>query len=118
MENKFENTDKPLNEVLKDGRIGNNLTQEQMAQKTNISRQTLSKYENGEQEPTLDYLKKFCMECKKSADQILGISIAASAGLSMMARNIAIAAERLDPKTQEEIFEIIKKLGNMLNFFI
>ncbi len=118
MVNEVKNEINPLNENIKQGRMDNKYTQDELAEKTHITRQTLSKYENGEQIPNADFLREFCKVCKKSADQILGISLVTTSGLSFMARNIAMAAEKLDPKTQEEILQIIKKLGNMLHFFI
>lgn len=46
-----------MNKRLKDLRIAHNLTQEDMAKKLMITRQAISRWENGETEPNLETLK-------------------------------------------------------------
>lgn len=47
---------KPLNEVIKENRIKNKMTQEFIAEKLGVSRQAVSKWENGNSEPTMSNL--------------------------------------------------------------
>ncbi|QQK08968.1 helix-turn-helix domain-containing protein [Miniphocaeibacter halophilus] len=47
---------KPLNEVIKENRIKNKMTQEFIAEKLGVSRQAVSKWENGNSEPTMGNL--------------------------------------------------------------
>lgn len=44
---------KPLGEILKDYRVNNNMTQEYVAEKLNITRQAVSKWEAGQTSPTM-----------------------------------------------------------------
>ena len=49
------------------------LTQLEMAKKLNISRQAYSHYENGDNEPNIEILKKLCIIFNCSADDLLDI---------------------------------------------
>ena len=56
---------------LKELRIKNNLTQEQLAEKLNVSRQTISKWELGETNPNINQAKKISELFNISLDEFL-----------------------------------------------
>ncbi len=49
---------KKVGNVIKSLRIKDNMTQEMLAEKLNISRSSIGMYENGEREPSLELLEK------------------------------------------------------------
>lgn len=61
-----------LNEKIKDLRLTNNLTQEDLAQKLNISRQSISKYEQGLNEPSIGTLKQMAFIFNISIEELIG----------------------------------------------
>ncbi len=52
-------------------RIVNNISQDELAKMLNISRQSLSKWENDETQPQLDSIKQICQLFKISADELI-----------------------------------------------
>lgn len=54
-------------------RVDNDETQDDLAMAIGYNRVQISRYENGKNTPTIDYLIKFCHHYKVSADYILGI---------------------------------------------
>ena len=52
-------------------RIVNNISQDELAKMMNVSRQTLSKWENDETQPQLDNIKELCKLFKISADELI-----------------------------------------------
>lgn len=61
-----------LNDLIKEIRMDNGLTQEDLAIKFNMSRTAISKYETGEREPNIDFLIKFSNYFNVSIDYLLG----------------------------------------------
>lgn len=61
------------NKRIKDLREDNDLTRAQLAKKLDISERTLSRYENGEYEPTIGILIKLSLMFNVSIDYIAGI---------------------------------------------
>lgn len=61
------------NKRIKDLREDNCLTRSQLAQKLDISERTLSRYENGEYEPTIGILIKLSLMFNVSIDYLAGI---------------------------------------------
>lgn len=59
---------------LKEARKNANLSQEQVAEILNTSRSNISKYENGNLEPNIQTLKKFCEIYNISADYLIGLT--------------------------------------------
>lgn len=59
-------------DIIKELRMDAGLTQEDLAEKFNISRAAISKYETGEREPNLDFLIKFSNYFNVSIDYLLG----------------------------------------------
>lgn len=64
---------KECHEILKELRLDNDLTQEQVAQIIGTSQGYYSKYELGIREIPLSRLKKLCLFYKVSADYVLGL---------------------------------------------
>lgn len=64
---------KQCHEILKELRLDNDLTQEQVATIIGTSQGYYSKYELGIREIPLSRLKKLCLFYKVSADYILGL---------------------------------------------
>lgn len=64
---------KPYNEILKELRIDNDLTQEQVASVIKTTQGYYSKYELGVREMPLSRLKDLCRFYGVSADYILGL---------------------------------------------
>ena len=65
---------KMFSEKLKEARKNKNLSQEQVAEILNIARSNISKYENGNLEPTIQTLKEFCKLYEVSADYLLELN--------------------------------------------
>lgn len=61
-----------VKEILKNLREKNNLTQEQMAQRINITRQAISRWETGETQPDTQMLKVLSKEFDVSINTLLG----------------------------------------------
>lgn len=59
-------------EVLKDIRIKSNLTQDEMAEKIFVTRQAVSRWENGETVPNIETLKQISMVFDVSINILLG----------------------------------------------
>ena len=61
-----------IREVLKSLREAHNLTQEQLAQRVMVTRQAVSRWENGETQPNTDTLKLLSREFDVSINTLLG----------------------------------------------
>lgn len=61
-------------EKLKEARKNKKLSQEKVAEILNIARSNISKYENGNLEPTMQTLKEFCKLYEVSADYLLELN--------------------------------------------
>lgn len=61
-----------IREILKSLRENNNLTQEQMAELIMVTRQAVSRWENGETQPNTDTLKILSKEFNISINTLLG----------------------------------------------
>lgn len=59
-------------EVLKKIRIKNKLTQEEMAEKLSVTRQAISRWENGETTPNIETLKQISASFDVSVNTLLG----------------------------------------------
>ena len=59
-------------EILKNLREKNNLTQEEMAKRVNITRQAVSRWETGETQPNPEMLKVLSREFNVSINTLLG----------------------------------------------
>lgn len=62
-----------IGNILKELRLNNNLTQQQVADAAQVSRSIISQYENNQVEPTASVLAKFSEIFSVSADYILGL---------------------------------------------
>lgn len=58
------------NSRLKKARTSMNLTQEQLADRLNISRQTVNLIENGKYNPSIELCIKICKCLEKTLDQL------------------------------------------------
>ena len=61
-----------MQKMLKKLRENNNLTQEQMAERLMVTRQAVSRWENGETQPNTDTLKLLSSEFNVSINTLLG----------------------------------------------
>ena len=61
-----------IKDILKKLREKNQLTQEQMAERMRVSRQAVSRWENGETQPSTDTLKLLSKEFNVSINALLG----------------------------------------------
>ena len=61
-----------IREVLKSLRESNHLTQDQMADRVMVTRQAVSRWENGETQPNTDTLKILSREFSISINTLLG----------------------------------------------
>lgn len=61
-----------MKKIIKELRINNNLTQEKLASRLNISRQAVSRWEQGETVPNIDTLKIISKEFNISINILLG----------------------------------------------
>ena len=64
-----------LSENLKKIRKDNNLSQEQLAEKLGVSRQSVSKWENGEAYPEMDKVLQLCKMFNLNIDELLNQDI-------------------------------------------
>ena len=64
-----------LSENLKKIRKENNLSQEQLAEKLNVSRQSVSKWESGQAYPEMDKVLQICQLFSVSVDDLLNQDI-------------------------------------------
>ena len=60
-----------LGKIMKQTRIKNHLSIIAMSIIMNVDRNTITKYENGERLPSLEYFYRFCVKFKLSMDRIL-----------------------------------------------
>src|SRR5690554_3113815 len=60
-----------FNEKLKSLRINKKMTQEDLAKKLNISRQSISKWEQGINEPSIETLKQICLILDVSINDLI-----------------------------------------------
>ncbi|MBQ6371623.1 MAG: helix-turn-helix domain-containing protein, partial [Oscillospiraceae bacterium] len=61
-----------ISNILKDLREKNGLTQEQLAERVMVTRQAVSRWENGETQPNTDTLKLLSREYNVSINTLLG----------------------------------------------
>ena len=61
-----------IRNILKDLREKNGLTQEQLAERAMVTRQAVSRWENGETQPNTDTLKLLSKEFNVSINTLLG----------------------------------------------
>ena len=64
-----------LSENLKKIRKDNNLSQEQLAEKLGVSRQSVSKWENGEAYPEMDKVLNICKLYNYNIDELLNENV-------------------------------------------
>lgn len=63
-----------MNERLKQLRIERGLKLKEVAEKLNVTIRTISRYEDGTREPSVELIVKFCELYEVSADYLLGIT--------------------------------------------
>ena len=61
-----------IKDILKKLREKNNLTQEQLAERVLVTRQAVSRWENGETQPNTDTLKLLSKEFNVSINTLIG----------------------------------------------
>ena len=59
-------------DVLKNIRVKNNLTQDEMAEKLSVTRQAVSRWENGDSTPNIETLKQISITFDVSINTLLG----------------------------------------------
>lgn len=59
-------------DVLKNVRVKNNLTQDEMAEKLSVTRQAVSRWENGDSTPNIETLKQISIAFDVSINTLLG----------------------------------------------
>lgn len=98
-----------LNENLQYLRKEAGLTQEQLAGKLGVTRQTVSKWENGASVPDADILSQMASVLDVSVSELLGISVETSSKEGY-AKILAVLNEELAEKNQHRktIIKIIK----------
>lgn len=84
---------------IKDLRIDNDLTQQELANKLNISPKTLARYENGDNEPSISTLIQLALIFNVSLDYIVGIKD---------------TTEINTPSVKEELVELNEKLNKII----
>ena len=90
-------------------RLGRGLTQQQLADKLNINRSTISNYENGNREPRLNELAAIASALGVSTD-IFGV-IAKDEAFELTQRAKAIFENpAIDKATKEEVYKQVMKL--------
>ena len=59
---------------LKYYRLKNNLTKKELASRVGVSAMSITHYENGDREPSIDTIKKLCIIFDITADELLEIN--------------------------------------------
>ena len=63
-----------MHERLKELRIERNFKLKEVAKKLNVTIRTISRYEDGTREPSVEMIIKFCKLYDVSADYLLGLT--------------------------------------------
>ena len=84
-----------LNENIKNFRKNNGYTQEELANKLNVVRQTISKWEKGYSVPDAEMLKKLAEIFDTNVSQLLGSTIEQDANVDVLAEQLARINEQL-----------------------
>lgn len=105
-----------LNENIKQYRIKNGLTQEQLAQKLGLKQYVIAKYENGSSNPSLDLAPKICEVLNITLDELYGIESSLSAeskpkrAKNSRAVQMQEIFDKLTPEVQRAILKQVKGL--------
>ena len=62
-----------LGEQIKDLRIKNGMTQEELAQKLNTTKAAISRYESNQRQPKLEVLTSIAMILNANPDELFGL---------------------------------------------
>lgn len=84
-----------LNENIKNFRKNNGYTQEELANKLNVVRQTISKWEKGYSVPDAEMLKKLAEIFDTNVSQLLGSTIKEDSNIDVLAEQLARINEQL-----------------------
>lgn len=95
-------------DVIKEFRGRNNLSQEKFAEKVGYDKSHISHIENGDREPTAEFLIAFSKVSHLSIDYILGVET--EAGVQMIVNEQAERIMKLTPADRQFIFEVQDKL--------
>ena len=87
-----------LNENIKNLRKNKGYTQEELANKLNVVRQTISKWEKGYSVPDAELLKKLAEMLDTDVSQLLGSTIEQDANVDVIAEQLARINEQLFTK--------------------
>ena len=66
---------KSIGEIIKEHRLGKNMTQEELGNLVFVSKQAVSKWENGRTLPDVEMIRRLCNILEISKDEILGESV-------------------------------------------
>lgn len=89
-----------LNENIKNLRKNKGYTQEELANKLNVVRQTISKWEKGYSVPDAELLKKLAEMLDADVSQLLGSTIEQDANVDVIAEQLARINEQLVTKNR------------------
>lgn len=111
-----------LNENIKNLRKNKGYTQEELASKLNVVRQTVSKWEKGYSVPDAEMLKKIAEIFETSVSQLLGSPIVQEENVDAVAEQLAKINEQLIIKNRRSrrvwktigIVALVIVLGNLL----
>ena len=84
-----------LNENIKNFRKNKGYTQEELANKLNVVRQTISKWEKGYSVPDAEMLKKLAEIFDTNVSQLLGSTIEQDSNIDVLAEQLARINEQL-----------------------
>lgn len=96
--------------ILKELRLERNMKQEDLAKLLGINKNTISKYETGKREPSIDMLIKIADIFDVSVDYLVGRTIARTSSL------LFEELTYLKSKMLNEILIIIRRNLNSINF--
>ena len=111
-----------LNENIKNLRKNKGYTQEELASKLNVVRQTVSKWEKGYSVPDAEMLKKIAEIFETSVSQLLGSPIVQEENVDSVAEQLAKINEQLIIKNRRSrrvwktigIVALVIVIGNLL----
>ena len=95
---------------LKNLRIEKNLTQQQLAEKLNVSKANISKYESDIIEPNINLINQISKLFDVSSDYLLGITIIKKP-IDTLAFNYIEGYENLNDEDRQYIDDLINRLN-------
>jgi transcriptional regulator with XRE-family HTH domain len=97
-------------ERLKDARFRRGLTQDDVAQRLNVSRSLISQYESGKTMVSVEHLLKLARILDESAVTLMGLSVRSISSFPPSIVEVAEMMEHLCPEDRNVVLRLVKGL--------